>query len=286
MDREPAFGELPEPDPEAYGQIAELVYHHTGIQLGPGKGYFVVGRLGRLCRALGCRGWGEFAERLRAAEGEVVDRFIRGVVTPETSFFRDEVPFRALRHEIVPRFLGGNGRPAPLRIWSAGCSTGQEPYSMVMSLWDLIAGGKLALSVWATDICEASLETARRGVYGPLQLGRGLDLEARAAFFEELPERETARLRPEVRGAVQFERFNLARGAPRLGGFHVVFCRNVAIYFDREGKRRLYRTLAGALAPGGCLVLGGSETLFPPVPGVETLYFERSLLYRKTGGDP
>lgn len=272
---------LPDLDEAAYGSIGELIYRHTGIRLGPNKAYFVVGRLGTLLRRLGCASWSELPGRFAAASPPPVDELIRAVITPETCFFRDDLPFRALANDIVPRLLRGTRRPLGLRVWSAGCSTGQEPYSVVMALWDRLAKGEVDLSVWATDICQVSLEAARRGVYSPLQLGRGLGDDARCEFFDDLPGCGAAQIRSEVRARVRFDRLNLVQDTPRPGGFHVVLCRNVAIYFDHPTKERLFRTLASAVLPGGALILGAAETLHPPLPDFEAQYFERALLYRK-----
>ena len=280
MEPAPNTLELPIPDPQAYARIAEVVYRHTGIQLGPGKNYFVVGRLGGLYRSLGCSDWGELPRHLSDADDELVDALVRAVVTPETRFFRDELPFRALEERIVPDVTGDLPRGAPLRVWSAGCSTGQEPYSVAMALWHRVSARQITLEVIASDICHASLERAERGVYGPLELGRGLDAASRRAFFETQPG-DRAVIREEVRERVRFERRNLITDPPPRSDFQVVFCRNVAIYFDVANKRRLYANLARALVPGGYLVLGAAETLFPSVQGFETVYFERSLLFRK-----
>lgn len=280
MEPAPNTLELPIPDAQAYARIAEVVYRHTGIRLGPGKGYFVVGRLGGLYRSLGCSDWSDLPGHLYEPGDDLVDALVQAVVTPETRFFRDEIPFRALDERIVPEVTENLNRGTALRVWSAGCSTGQEPYSVVMALWPRVAAGQFPIEVVASDICQVSLDRARRGVYGPLELGRGLDAAARRAFFEEW-DGESARVRDAIRRRVRFERRNLVVDSPPRNDFQVVFCRNVAIYFDVENKQRLYRNLAQALVPGGYLVMGSAETLFPSAPGFETVYFERSLLFRK-----
>ena len=284
MGRAPAYEELPTPDAEAYRRIADLVYRHTGIRLGPGKKYFVVGRLGGLYRSLGCMSWGGLSTRLEAAEPPLIETLIQAVVTSETRFFRDDLPFRALVEKIVPEVTAGRPRPAPLRVWSAGCSTGQEPYSIVMALWEALERGDVELEVLATDICCTALERARRGEYQPFELNRGLPTEERWKFFEELGG-GAARVREEIRQRVQFDRLNLLADRPRRRTFHVVLCRNVAIYFDRAGKDHLYRTIGSSVVPGGYAVLGAAETLYPGMPEFETVYFERSLLFRKVPGD-
>lgn len=275
--------ELPPLDDAALRGIAEVVYRHTGIRLAASKGYFVVGRLRGLFRSLQCTSWGELPGRLEA-DPRGVESLVQAIVTGETSFFRDEAPFLALREKIAPDLVNGVPRPAPLRVWSAGCSTGQESYSIVMALWDRVERGELDVQVWATDISAASLAKAREGVYEPLELRRGLDPDARRRFFTE-QSGGLARVRDEIRRRVRFEPFNLLQGVPRER-FHAVYCRNVAIYFDREGKQRLYGAVGAAVVPGGYLVLGAAETLFPGVPGFETVYFGRSLLFRRQTGEP
>ncbi len=277
--------DLPEPDAQVLAEIATLVQRATGIRLGPGKGYFVRGRLGDLYRSLGCGAWEEFSARFQAAPPQVVERLVGAVVTPETAFFRDGLPFRALREQIVPELLGGGPRPLPLRVWSAGCSTGQEPYSIAMCLWDMQEAGDIDLELRATDICRESLAAAREGVYGKAELGRGLRRGDLRRYFERVGA-GAWRVRAALREAVCFEPCNLLSESVPAGAYDVVFCRNVAIYFDLPGKRALFQKLREALRPGGYLVLGGSETLFPSVAGLQTVYFGRSLLFRKLPDRP
>ena len=270
-------------DDDAYEGVARLVYEHTGIRLGPGKEYFVTGRLAGLLRELGCARWSELPLRVREGPREVKEALIHAVVTPETRFFRDGAPFRVLRSQIVPGLLGrGRGR---VRVWSAGCSTGQEPYSIVMALWDLVEAGVLDLEVVATDISSAALSRAREGVFEPWELRRGLDAEALARYFEPAG-RGRARVRPGIRRRVRFERRNLVDDPPPEGRFHVTFYRNVGIYFDRRVKAAVYRKILRSLVPGGFLFLGGTETLFPAVPGLEPVYLGRALAYRRAGEAP
>ncbi|GAB4259627.1 MAG: protein-glutamate O-methyltransferase CheR [Deferrisomatales bacterium] len=275
---------LPALDPESFRRIARLVYRHTGIHLGAGKAYFVEGRLGELFRLLGCRHWGELPERFeRRAAPALRDVLVQAVVTAETRFFRDESPFRALRQIVAPSLVARRTPPVRMAVWCAGCSTGQEPYSVVMALWDLVETATLDVDVWATDISEAALDRARQGIYEAEELERGLDGACRRRFFRELGSGR-AQVRDEVRRRVRFERLNLVAAAPEAGRFDLALCRNVAIYFDREGKKRLYRTLGASLRPGGYLVLGAAETLLSGVPGFHTVYFERALLFQKAGG--
>ncbi len=273
------FPDVPPLGPEAFQAVAGLVYRHTGIRLAQGKEYFVAGRLGKLLRDLGCSRWEELPERVAASPSSVRDALIQAVVTPETRFFRDEVPFEALREHIAPEVCRGRPGPVRLRVWSAGCSTGQEPYSIVMCLWDTVESGRIDLEVVGTDISRAALVRAREGVYEPWELQRGLDAERMARYFESVGGGR-ARVRSELRARVRFQRANLVSDPPPPGGFQVVFCRNVGIYFDRESKRRLLSGLVRALVPGGYLFLGGTESLHPPFPGLRPVRRGRALCYR------
>lgn len=277
---------IPDPDPASFARIAALVHRQTGIRLSAGKEYFVAGRLGGLLRSLGCGDWRELCEQLEAREtGDLTDVLVPAVVTGETQFFRDAAPFRALAERLLPEALAAPAGLRTFRVWSAGCSTGQEPYSIVMALWDAVDAARAGLEVWATDICGPSLKRAAAGVYDPVELARGLGPELRRRFFDELPG-GSARVREEVRSLVRFGRLNLAAPGKEPPGldFDAVFCRNVAIYFDHPGRHRLYALLGSAVRPGGRLVLGAAETPLPGLAGFEPERFDRCLLYRKVGG--
>lgn len=280
MDPWESLPPVPPPDPESFRRIADLVFRQTGIRLRPGKEYFVQGRFGRLYRDLGCRDWAELCARLEAGEqGSAPGASIEAAVTRETLFFRDDAPFRALTERVVPDVVAASQPPVPFRAWSAGCSTGQEPYSIAMALWDDVEAGRLALEVVATDICESSLARAEAGVYGAEELARGLGEERRRRFFEPLPAGK-ARVCDALRSAVRFRRLNLLADPPPGTGFHAVFCRNVGIYFDSAGKQLLHRALASALAPGGYLILGAAERLSPGVRGFSALHLGSAFVFR------
>ncbi|NOY45495.1 MAG: protein-glutamate O-methyltransferase CheR [Deltaproteobacteria bacterium] len=275
---------LPTLDAASFRAVAELVFEHTGIRLAPGKEYFVVSRLGRLLRDTGCSRWEELPAAILRAGTRALDGLVQAVLTLETSFFRDGRPFRALREALVPEMVRRGPAPYPLRIWSAGCSTGQEPYSIVMCLADLLDRGRIRLDLLATDLSPLALARARQGVYEPWELERGLDEGDRARYFEPLGHGR-ARIRAEVRRRVRFRRHNLVTEPPPEAGFDVVFCRNVGIYFGPETLVRLHRNLAAALRPGGVLVLGAGETVSPEVPGFRAEYPCRALVYRHTAED-
>ncbi len=273
------YSDPPPPDADSLERIGGVVYRLTGIRLGPGKDYFIAGRLKGLYRRFGCRGWGDLPPLLED-HADLAEILVQSVVTGETSFFRDRIPFRALRYKVVPEVSQGSGEPTRLRVWSAGCSSGQEAYSAAMSLWDEVEAGQVDLDVWATDISAAALERAREGVYAREELRRGLGEDEIERFFDPVGDRH-ARVRPQVRSRVRFSRMNLISDDPPRGCFHAVFCRNVAIYFDTAARTAAYRRLSEALVPGGYLLLGAAETLFPSLPSFETVYFERHLLFRK-----
>ncbi|WP_051463266.1 CheR family methyltransferase [Deferrisoma camini] len=271
-------------DAASFRAVAELVFEHTGIRLAPGKEYFVVSRLGKLLRDTGCSRWEDLPDAILRAGTRAREGLVQAVLTLETSFFRDGRPFQALHEVLVPELARGGPVPYPLRIWSAGCSTGQEPYSIVMCLADLLDRGRIRLDLLATDLSPVALERARQGVYDPWELERGLDEGHRARYFEPL-DRGRARIRADVRRWVRFRRHNLVAGPPPETGFDVVFCRNVGIYFGPETLERLHRNLTAALRPGGVLVLGAGETVSPELTGFRPEYPCRTLVYRYTAED-
>ena len=216
-----------------------------------------------------------FVARLRARDARCLTALVEASVIGETYFFRHPEQFDALRallFDVAPR-----GRA--LSIWSAGCATGEEPYTIAMAL---LASGRAECGdrILATDVSARALAAARDGVYGPWSLRR-LGAAARERFFEGLPPRVS--VREDVRAAVEFASHNIVRDPPPAMGFDLVVCRNVLIYFERETAEAVAARLAGAVAPGGLLLLGPVET-----PVAERLDLERvelggAILLRRPG---
>lgn len=232
----------------------------VGIVLGENKHYLVSSRLNRVMLESGL---GSLTELLNRANKDMRfrERVIDAMTTNETSWFRDTHPFDTLKDTIFPA-SAKNGAKS-FRIWSAACSTGQEPYSISMCIQEYMMSNPGALraeiEIVATDISPSSLDDAKKGVYDEMALARGLSADRRARFFNK--KADCLEIRPEVRSRVNFRAFNLSQSYAPLGRFDVIFCRNVLIYFSPEFKREVLQRMAAILNPGGYLILGGSESM-------------------------
>ena len=240
--------------PRTFGFVADLVRRRSGIALEPHKLYLVENRLLPLARAAGHSGVEAYVTALRHHPDERThDSVVEALTTHETSWFRDVVPFQALREHVVPTWRADAPAGARLRVWSAACSTGQEPYSVVMATADLVPG----VDVLATDLSEPVLERARRGRYTQLEVDRGLPAPMLARHLTRTG--GGWQVSEDLRRRVTFRRHNLLDPAP-AGPFDVVLLRNVLIYLDAEARRGVLERVHGVLRRGGWLVLGAAET--------------------------
>ena len=244
--------------------VAELVDELCGVMLDETKGYLVESRLGQLADEHGCTSYRDLCLQARAGGDRMLQqKIIDAITTQETLFFRDSSPFDALQNKILPDLIdacarGGTARK--LRIWSAACSTGQEPYSLAIVLRETIPNfASWNLSVLATDISDAAIARASRGWYAAHEIDRGMRASLLPKYFK--PHQGGWQVSDEVRGMVSFHRRNLLQPFTEVGTFDVIFCRNVAIYFDAPHRRALFPRLADQLAPGGTLFVGSSESL-------------------------
>lgn len=246
------------------GRLREYIERQCGITLGAEKSYLVQTRLQRIAQDQGCESFGELYERLaRSANSVLRDLVIDAMTTNETLWFRDRYPFEILRSVVIPELVGRPQRP--IRIWSGACSTGQEPYSIAMTIRELCDATRVA-SPWdfqivATDLSSQALERARAGRFGSLAMNRGLPQEERDRWFRGAGA-DSWELLPVIRDMVDFERLNLQGSFDHLGKFDVVFLRYVAIYFTERLKQELLRRIARSMSPGGYLFLGGIESLY------------------------
>ncbi len=246
---------------EGYRRLARFLEDQCGIVLGDNKHYLVSSRLRRL---LGEHDLNDLDELARLVDGPgnqpLKTRVVDAMTTNETLWFRDGGPYRLLQEEILPA-LERRGRPS-IKIWSAACSTGQEPYSISMVVEEYKArhpGSRLGnVRITATDISPTALAQARAGVYDEMALGRGVSREIRNKYFE--PKDGLWAVKPQIKARVSFMELNLKDSFARLGRFQVIFCRNVLIYFSPELKGDILDRMAAILEPPGYLVLGSSET--------------------------
>lgn len=248
--------------PEEYKSFSAFLEKACGITLGENKHYLITSRLQRLMDELGVLDLGNLVERLsRGTEMRLRTMIIDAMTTNETLWFRDAHPFEALRNDILPKL--GKQRSRSIRIWSAACSSGQEPYtlSMLATEYSISNPGSLAhpIEIEATDISRSMLEQAKAGIYDDMSLSRGISDERRQRYFRQVGQKWE--LRKELRERVRFSELNLMQSYISLGQFDIIFCRNVLIYFSAELRRDIIGRLAKSLNPGGYLFLGSSESI-------------------------
>ncbi len=249
-----------------FRKISDMVYKHCGINLHEGKKELVRARLAKRLRLGGFRTFPEYMKHVMADEtGKEFSTLIDSLSTNLTSFFREGQHFQYMREKLIPRMLERkrNERNFRVRCWSAGCSSGEEPYSIAMTLLEAIAGrGRWDVKALATDISTTILETAQKGIYAkervapvpPLQ--RNKYFTVRRKNGEELFE-----VGRSLRDVVIFKYLNLLKEWPIKGPLDFIFCRNVIIYFDKPTQQRLINRYWNLLGPGGVLFTGHSESL-------------------------
>ena len=240
---------------EHFRVISERVYRFSGIRLPEAKREMVYARLARRLRSLGITSFDDYVRYLELEPAEW-EHCTNALTTNVTSFYREEHHFRTLADHARGRT--GNG---PYRVWSAGCSTGEEPYTIAMCLAETIGEG--AFEVLATDLDTAVLATAREGIY-PIASVQKLSSEQQKRFFLRGSGRfeGRARVRPGLASRVEFDRVNLMdREWPVPDGLDAIFCRNVMIYFDKPTQSRLIERFAALLKPSGLFFAGHAESL-------------------------
>ena len=242
---------------DTFTWVADLVRKRSAIQLESGKEYLVESRLMPLARAAGAGDVDAYVRGVRAAGSpQALEAVVEALTTNETSWFRDAQPFQTLTELVVPELLARRPPPTPLRIWSAACSSGQEPYSILMQLGDLVAARRVQLL--ATDLNQTMVDRARTGRYNQLEVNRGMPAPLLVKHFTRAG--ADWEIAPALRSAATFQRHTLLEMPPPGGPFDVVFVRNVLIYFDLATKRDVLRRIGQAMRPGGYLFLGAAET--------------------------
>lgn len=246
--------------PNDFALIAELVRVRSGIVLGQDKAYLVESRLDQIIRSGRFKTLSDIAARLRSGLDEALCRDVtEALTTNETLFFRDAKPFEHLGRQVLPALHAKLPAGQKLRIWSAASSSGQEAYSIAMTVQDAGLGAR-PVQILGTDISDLQVNRARLGVYSDFEIQRGLPPEKLTRHFNKTD--AGWRVGEGVRRMVEFRRWNLIEDLRPLGTFDVVFCRNVLIYFDLATKRRVLNAIWERLSPNGLLYLGGAETIF------------------------
>ncbi|MFN0042346.1 MAG: CheR family methyltransferase [Alphaproteobacteria bacterium] len=258
--------------------VRDLVRQHSGLVLTDDKHYLVENRLMPLARQRQLKDVEELARTLRTGgDRELIRLVVEAMTTNESLFFRDGRPFEQLKTLILPRLFKARANTRTLRIWSAACSTGQEPYSIAMTIKELgLPLGDWRIEILGTDLSSEVLEKARSGIYSQFEVQRGMPIQMLVKYFKQSAERW--QVDSALRAMVRYQAFNLLSDPATLGRFDIVFCRNVLIYFDNPTKAKVLTGIAANMADDGVLFLGGAETVFgitdrfAPVPGERGTY--------------
>jgi chemotaxis protein methyltransferase CheR len=246
-------------------EFGVLLYERVGITLGPSKEHMVSARVRKRMRALDMDSFAEYLRYLHSPNGRVneFDEFIDVMTTNKTEFFREIRHYDLLLEEVVPALRSAMPASGDFLIWSAGCATGEEPYSLAMALYEPFIGVSQSYSVFASDICKAALGAARQAVYEDESVAHVPATLVSRFFLRGKGKHEGSyRVAPEIRDRVTFQRLNLISDSFNFQEpFHAIWCRNVMIYFDAETIAALCRKFLAALCPGGYLFVGHSESL-------------------------
>lgn len=245
-------------------RLQQLVRKHCGINLSIEKQDIIYGRLSRRLRALNLNSISDYCNMIENGHTSELEQFTNALTTNLTAFFREPHHFEYLRESIIPELLQRNAQSRRLRIWSAGCSTGEEPYSIAMTLLDSIPNiENWDVRVLATDLDTSVLAEAVCGIYRCEKID-GLQQQYLKSWFQKGRDNRQgmARVVSKVRKLVSFHRLNLMHDWPMQGPFDIIFCRNVVIYFDKQIQQRLFDRYADIMAPDGYLFIGHSESLY------------------------
>jgi chemotaxis protein methyltransferase CheR len=268
----------------SFDWVRQLVHRESAIVLAPGKEYLVEARLLPIARSMGLPDVGQLVDSVRTRPSpESTRKIVEALTTNETSWFRDGDPFTALTSTVLPSLLSARGPAERLQIWSAACSSGQEPYTIAMLLEDALPNAATRVAITATDLSRGMVERTRAGRFSQLEVNRGLPAPMLVRHFTRTgTEWEVS---PSLRRMVTASECNLAAPLPRLGPFDVVYLRNVLIYFDLPTKQAILRRVRALMRPDGWLFLGAAETTLGVDDSWERVVIGRSSAYRPLKGN-
>jgi len=257
--------------------LCRLLKDRSGLILTRDKAYLLESRLLPVARKRNMKSLDELIVGLRQRpDNDLIRVVVEAMTTNESFFFRDIKPFEQFRNFVLPQLLRSRAAKKSIRIWSAACSSGQEPYSLAMILSeekDKLAGWQF--EIVATDLSNDILEKAQAGAYSQFEVQRGLPIQLLVKYFKQNGERW--HIDPALRGAVKFRTLNLLDDFTTLGQFDVVFCRNVLIYFDQPTKTLVLERMARLLPHDGYLYLGGAETVIGVTDKFQSLTEQRGI---------
>jgi chemotaxis protein methyltransferase CheR len=273
-------------NPDEIKIISKYIYNISGISLDDKKAYLIETRLKGILEKVGLSSYMELyhlasSDKTKTLEREIID----AITTNETLFFRDKSPFEMFKYKVMPDLIdkrtgkSSNNLPITIRIWSAACATGQEVYSMAIVLKELIPDiSKYNIKILGTDISDNAIARASYGRYNKFEVERGLDGNLLHKYFT--PNGDSWKINDNIRAMALFQKRNLMKPFIGLGQFDIIFCRNVAIYFTIEDRKRLFERMASVLAPDGYLIVGSTESLSGICPIFEPKRHLRSVFYQ------
>ncbi len=250
--------------------LAKFIHDKCGIVLDQSKAYLLESRLTPVVETLGCLSFRDLYNKALADKSfGITNKIVDAISTNETSFFRDKKPFDMLKFKVIPDVLDRGAKS--LNIWSAACSTGQEVYTIAVTLHELLGSSvsQYRIRILGTDISDSAIVQSSRGQYTQFEIGRGFPPAMLQKYFIKVG--AAWKVRDELRAIALFRKINLMENFSTVGKFDVIFCRNVAIYFSMENRKKLFDRLANQLNPNGVLIIGSTESLF----GVTTRFTRR-----------
>lgn len=276
---------MAEPAPvteEEFRRLAEFLYRRTGMVFTESKRYYVERRIAERMAATSSASFADYFAFLRSEIRDEVEHLINAFTVNETYFYREDHQLECLTRDLLPERVGSRGRGGGIRIWSAPCSTGEEPYSIAIWLlenWSDV--DSFDVEIVGSDIDTRVLEAAKAGIFGKRALMR-LSTQVIAKYFNQLDE-ERWLILDDLRQSVRFSRVNIVetRETRPQGQFDVIFCRNVLIYFDDESRRIAAENLYDNLLPGGYICLGHTESMSRISPLFEVCRYSDAIVYRK-----
>lgn len=267
--------------PAEYDAFRSFLENACGIVLGDNKQYLITSRLNRLMNEKGIETFDQLI-RMLGRDSALRNRILDAMTTNETSWFRDKYPFEIMKSTILPEV--STRRESQLRIWSAASSSGQEAYSISMTIQEYLKArsGNLpsTIEIIGTDISASVLSEAEKGQYDAMTMVRGLTQERRDQFFSKVSNADAWEVKDDIRRRVKFRELNLLNSYSSLGKFDVIFCRYVLIYFSADMKREILAKMAASLKPSGYLFLGGSESTANYTDAFEMIRAQTGVVYR------
>ena len=256
--------------PDDFAFYKKFLYEKSGLALSEDKTYLLVSRLTPVSKKRSYATLEAMTKDLRspAADKQMINEVIDAMTTNETLFFRDDRPFKYFKTGLVPDLSKQREAKKSIRIWSAASSTGQEAYSIAITLLETLPNiENWKIEILGTDISDSALAQAKKGEYTQFEIQRGMPIQLLMKYFKQ--DGQAWKISDKVKSMVRFENYNLLDPMERFGTFDVIFCRNVLIYFDEPLKKRILTSLSRRMAPDGYFFMGGSETVIGLCPDLK-----------------